>query len=162
MAILLLIDFARSRNEKTDTIRKYISRHKKEFEGHISFSGTKMEIDDEAYSLLDKVYPLQEQIQIVEDTEIRKNLMQAQELIIQLQMQMMEMQEKVALAKASKVLLEDREQQIAEMGAEKKELKEQIADKEKKIEDERAKNENLISELGKFRKTIFGFYRKEQ
>lgn len=159
--MMLIIEFAESRNEKPDTIRKYISRHKDEFEGHTSFSGTKMEIDDVAYEMLEKVYPMPKPIQIVEDTESRRKLVQAQELIIRMQMQMMEMQEKVALAEASRALLEDRENQISEMQAEKKELKEQLADKEKKIEDERAKNEILSSELGKYYKTIFGFYKKD-
>lgn len=158
---MLIIEFAESRNEKPDTIRKYISRHKDEFKGHTTLSGSKMEIDDVAYDLLEKVYPMPKPIQIVEDTEARKKLMQAQELIIRMQMQMMEMQEKVALADANKALLEDREHQISEMQAEKKELKEQLADKEKKIDDERTKNEALTSELSKYHKTFFGFYKKD-
>lgn len=135
--MILLTEFAESRNEKADTIRKYISRHKKEFEGHTSFSGTKMEIDDEAMNLLDKAYPLPKPVEIIEDTESRRKLVQAQELIIQMQQQMMDMQEKVAIAEATKALLEDKEQQLAAANKEKIELKNEILEKEKAIIEER-------------------------
>lgn len=161
LEMVLLIDFASGRNEKPDTIRKYISRHKEEFEGHTSFSGAKMEIDEHAYELLDKIYPLPKPIEIIEDNESRRKLVQAQDLIIQMQQKMMDMQEKVALAESTRALLEDKEHQLAELQAEKKELKEQIASREQKLEEERIKNESLSSELGRYHKSIFGFYKKD-
>lgn len=112
--MILLTEFAEGRNERTDTIRKYISRHKNEFDGHCSFSGPKMELDEVAVELLDKVYPLPKPIEIVEDTESRKELLMAQKLIIQLQQKISDQAMALAQAEATKLLLEDKEEQLKE------------------------------------------------
>lgn len=144
---MLLTEFAEGRNEKPDTIRKYISRHKKEFEGHTELSGTKMEIDVVAMEILDKVYPLPKPIEIIEDTESRRKLVQAQELIIQMQQQMMDMQEKVAIAEATRALLEDKERQLEDVQKEKAELKAEIARKDDLISEERNRFEDERQKL---------------
>lgn len=112
--MILLTEFAAERNERADTIRKYISRHKNEFEGHCSFAGPKMELDDVAVELLDKVYPLPKPIEIIEDTESRKELLRAQKLIIQLQQKISDQSMALAQAEATKLLLEDKEEQLKE------------------------------------------------
>lgn len=112
--MILLTEFAVERNERADTIRKYISRHKNEFEGHCSISGTKMELDDVAVELLDKVYPLPKPVEIIEDTESRNELLKTQKLVIQLQQKISEQSMALAQAEAAKLLLEDKEEQLKE------------------------------------------------
>lgn len=109
-----LVDFAKSRNERPDTIRKYISRHQEEFAGHTNKSGNKMELDEEAVELLEEVYPLPAPVEVIVDTTSREELIRTQKLLIQAQQEMMRMQTLVAQAEAQKILLEDRESQLAE------------------------------------------------
>ena len=135
--MILLTSFAESRNEKPDTIRKYISRHKDEFEGHCSFNGTKMELDNTAITILDEVYPLPKPIEIIEDTESRRELIKAQQLIIQLQQKISEQSMALAQAEATKLLLEDKEEQLKEKKDELAERKEEIARAKEEISVER-------------------------
>lgn len=145
--MVLLTSFAESRNEKPDTIRKYISRHKEKFEGHCSFSGTKMEIDDEAMLMLDQVYPLPKPIEIIEDTESRKELIKAQKLIIQLQQKISEQSMALAKAEANKLLLEDKEEQLKEKKAEILQIKAEISNEKARADVERARAEDAQKEI---------------
>ena len=77
--MILLTKFAESRGERGDTVRKYISRHKEMFEGHIDSTGKHMLLDDVAVELLEEVYPLPKPIEVVEDTESRAKLIEALE-----------------------------------------------------------------------------------
>lgn len=77
--MILLTKFAESRGERGDTVRKYISRHKEAFEGHIDTDGKQMLLDDEAVKLLEEIYPLPKPVEVVEDTESRKKLIDALE-----------------------------------------------------------------------------------
>lgn len=137
--LILLTNFAESRNEKPDTIRKYISRHKEDFDGHCSFCGTKMEIDDDAVAMLDLVYPLPKPIEIIEDTESRKELIKAQKLIIQLQQKISEQSLALAQAEATKMLLEDKEEQLKEKKDELEEKKNDLLQARQEIAFERAR-----------------------
>lgn len=139
--MILLTNFAESRNEKPDTIRKYISRHKSEFEGHCSFCGTKMEIDDYAVTMLDQVYPLPKPIEIIEDTESKNELIKAQKLIIQLQQKISEQSLALAQAETTKMLLEDKEEQLKEKRDELDEKKQELNQAKEEIYAERARAE---------------------
>ena len=137
--LILLTNFAESRNEKPDTIRKYINRHKDEFEGHCSFCGTKMEIDDYAEKMLDQLYPLPKPVEIIEDTESRKELIKAQKLIIQLQQKISEQSLALAQAEATKILLEDKEEQLKEKRNELDEKKIELDEAKQEISSQRAR-----------------------
>lgn len=137
--MILLTEFATGRNERADTIRKYISRHKNEFEGHCSFSGPKMELDDAAVELLDKVYPLPKPIEIIEDTESRKELLKAQKLIIQLQQKISDQSMALAQAEATKLLLEDKEEQLKEKKDEIEEQKAELNQVKQEMASERSR-----------------------
>ena len=63
--MILLTKFAEQRNEKPDTIRKYINRHKEEFEGHFEVDGHKMTLDVIAVKMLDEKYPLPKPVEII-------------------------------------------------------------------------------------------------
>lgn len=123
---MILIEFAKSRNEKPDTIRKYINRHPEQFAGHISKSGNKMELDSVAQELLEEVYPLPRPVEVIVDTESREELIRMQKLLIQAQQEMMRMQTLVAQAEAQKILLEDKESQLNDAREEIKELRAEL------------------------------------
>ena len=123
---MILIEFAKSRNEKPDTIRKYINRHPEQFAGHISKSGNKMELDSVAQELLEEVYPLPRPVEVIVETESREELIRMQKLLIQAQQEMMRMQTLVAQAEAQKILLEDKESQLNEAREEIKELRAEL------------------------------------
>lgn len=65
-------------------------------------------------------------VQVVEDTESREKLIQAQELIIQLQKKINEQSQLIAQAEATKMLLEDKQVQLEKMEAEKADLQKQL------------------------------------
>lgn len=123
---MILNEFAKSRNEKPDTIRKYINRHPEQFAGHISKSGNKMELDSVAQELLEEVYPLPRPVEVIVDTESREELIRMQKLLIQAQQEMMRMQTLVAQAEAQKILLEDKESQLNDAREEIKELRAEL------------------------------------
>ncbi len=149
--MILLTNFAESRNEKPDTIRKYINRHKDEFEGHCSFCGTRMEIDDYAVKMLNQLYPLPKPVEIIEDTESRKELIKAQKLIIQLQQKISEQSLALAKAAANKILLEDKEEQLKEKRNELDEAKQEISFQRARADAEKAKAEEAQREIDRLK-----------
>lgn len=76
--------------------------------------------------MLERQYPLPQMVQVVEDTESREKLIQAQELIIQLQKKINEQSQLIAQAEATKMLLEDKQVQLDKMEAEKADLQKQL------------------------------------
>lgn len=56
--MVLLKDFAEGRNVSAHTIATYIRRHPEAFEGHTGMEGNKLQLDEEAVAILNKVYPL--------------------------------------------------------------------------------------------------------
>ena len=76
--------------------------------------------------MLERQYPLPQMVQVVEDTESREKLIQAQELIIQLQKKINEQSQLIAQAEATKMLLEDKQVQLEKMEAEKADLQKQL------------------------------------
>ena len=127
-----ITEFAENRNIDRNAVSMYIRRHEKEFSGHIKQVGKTIELDNTALELLDKKYPLPAPVEVVEDRESREKLLLAQEYIIKLQQQLVELQGKAALVEAQQLLLEDREQQLAAEKQRSSELAE-------KLEIERAK-----------------------
>ena len=89
---MYLREFAEQRGQNPATISQYIRDHAAEFEGHTSMDGKQKVLDEVAIQLLDKKYPLPKPIQVIEDTESRKQLVEAQKFIIELQKEMMKME----------------------------------------------------------------------
>lgn len=115
--MILLTKFAESRGERGDTVRKYISRHKETFEGHISMDGKQMLLDDVAAELLEEVYPLPKMVEVVEDVESRKKLVEALErlevakdAILKLREHCNELEMQKLELETSQLLLEERSQ----------------------------------------------------
>lgn len=85
----------------------YIRRNPELFEGHVSKSGQHMEIDDEAYCILDSKYPIPADIIPSPNAELVAELEKAKNYIIQLQQQVIENNNTLALAERHKFLLEE-------------------------------------------------------
>ena len=100
-------DFSEERNVDNDTVNAYLRNHP-EIKQHTKRVRKNIVIDteSEAYALLERQYPLPQMVQVVEDTESREKLIQAQELIIQLQKKINEQSQLIAQAEATKMLLE--------------------------------------------------------
>lgn len=165
---MYLREFAEQRGQNPATISQYIRDHAAEFEGHTSMDGKQKVLDEVAIQLLDKKYPLPKPIQVIEDTESRKQLVEAQQYIIKLQEKMFEMQEannKLAL-EANKIkfleadierrddLLDDAEQKLQEEKAQHAATQQQLSSVESELtsakqEIERLKNRSIFDFLFK-------------
>lgn len=113
-------EFSAERNIDRDTVNAWIRKHDNINRACIRKGKDKLiDTDSEEYKILEKQYPLPAPIEVIEDTESRRKLIQAQELIVQLQSKMLELQEEAkknaiatAQAETQQILLEDRAQQI--------------------------------------------------
>ena len=111
--LVTITDFAESRGTDRDTVNAFIRKHP-EIKEHTHREGKNVVIDTdtEAFSLLDKQYPLPQMVQVIEDTESRQKLIKAQEMIIQLQSKLNEQSQLIAQAEATRMLLEDKQKQL--------------------------------------------------
>lgn len=155
---MLLKEFAEQRGQKPDTVAAYIREHSEEFEGHTSMIGKQKNLDEVAVEILDKKYPLLKPTQVIEDTEARRKLIEAQDTIILLQ------KENKALALASikvQYLEEHTQKQQLELISAKAEIKEKensLQDAAKEIEilekekaDQAARADAAEAELAAFK-----------
>lgn len=111
---ITIAEFAQQRGLDNDTVSTFLRRHE-ELKGDIYKEGRFLAIDttSNAYEVLNKQYPLPAPVQIIEDTESRQKLLKAQEVIIQLQGKLQEATSQLAQAEATKLLLEDKQEQLA-------------------------------------------------
>ena len=109
---MIISEFADSRDVQSQVISRYIRRHFDEFKGHTKKNGKSVELDDTAIKLLEKKYPLPKPVEVVVDKESQEKLLKAQELIIGLQQQLLEANNKLLEADREKYLLEDRERAL--------------------------------------------------
>jgi len=103
---LKIQEFIQGRNVKYGTVTQYIKRHNDVFKDHIGRSKGKIELDDFAVAELDKIYPLPKPVEVIEDVEARKALIEAQQKIIDLQEQLNKALPMLAEAKYRESLLE--------------------------------------------------------
>ena len=109
---MIISEFADSRDVQSQVISRYIRRHFDEFQGHTKKNGKSVELDDTAIKLLEKKYALPKPVEVVVDKESQEKLLKAQELIIGLQQQLLEANNKLLEADREKYLLEDRERAL--------------------------------------------------
>lgn len=109
---MTITDFCKNRNVDAQTIRKYIKRHSEDFTGHTGKKGREITLDEHALIALEDKYPFPAPVEVIEDVEARKKLIQTQEMIIQLQIRIQDQTVALAQAEAAKMLLEDKEQQL--------------------------------------------------
>lgn len=103
---LKIQEFIQGRNVKYGTVTQYIKRHSDVFKDHIGRSKGKVELDNFAVVELDKIYPFPKPVEVIEDVEARKALIEAQQKIIDLQEQLNKALPMLAEAKYRESLLE--------------------------------------------------------
>ena len=131
---MTITEFLEGRTAERQAVTRYIERHKEEFREHISKKGREIEIDEVAFGILEKKYPLQSLVQVIEDKESRQKLIKAQEYIIQLQEKVNEQSLLIAKAESMQMLLENKEQQLAKSEQRENELKEKQKQTERTVE----------------------------
>ncbi len=139
-----IVDFAKARNLENQAVTRYINRHREIFDGHISKEGRQIVLDEIALSVLEEKYPLPKPVQVLEDTAARKQLIEAQEMIIKLQQQLVEAAPKIAMAEHNQFLISQIQQENEELKSENEELKKLKAAAASQIEE--TKEELRISQ----------------
>ena len=99
-------EFIQGRNVKYGTVIQYIKRHSDVFKNHTGRSKGKVELDEFAVAELEKIYPFPQPVEVIEDFEARKALIEAQQKIIDLQEQLNKALPMLAEAKYRESLLE--------------------------------------------------------
>lgn len=143
-------DFIQGRSVSYQTIRKYITNHPELFTGHIGKKNN-IELDDVAIDLLEQKYPLSKPVELIEDTENLKKLMQAQELIIHLQQELNEKTEQLLESKKHEYLLEAKYEQVKELAIKADSLKNENANLKMNIEALERKNEREYDEFEEYK-----------
>lgn len=131
---LKIKEFIKGRDVSYSTVAMYIKRNKDMFNGHIGRSGN-IVLDDIAVAILDKKYPVLKPVEVIQDEELRKQLIEAQQKIIELQGHINMMLPVVQEYKHQQYLLEEAEK-TAEQAIKEKENSENARDvyREKLIE----------------------------
>lgn len=146
-------EFLQGRNVERQAVTRYINRHDEMFKNHVKKDGKELDLDMVAIEALEKIYPLEMPVNVIDGVpkesfiKIQNELIASQKKIEGLQGQLLDVQEQIAVAKAQELLLEDRTNQVSE-------LKEQIDLKNNEIE---SLKEQLSEEKSKgFFAKIFG------
>ena len=147
-------EFARLRGVEPQTVSRYISRHKDDFEEHTTNDGKSIVLDEIAISILEKQYPLPIDLYGVskeEYDELKAKyeamtvvLAKTQDNLSHSQDRVERLTEKYLEAESNKYLLEDREKQL-------KEKDEALSRERERADQERRRVEELQKELEKER-----------
>ncbi len=143
-------EFLQGRSVARQAVTRYINRHDEMFKNHVKKDGKELDLDMVAIEALEKIYPLEMPVNVIDGVpkesfiKIQNELIASQKKIEGLQGQLLDVQEQIAVAKAQEFLLEDKTNQISE-------LKEQIGLKN----DE---NKNLKAQLSEEKSK--GFFAK--
>jgi predicted RNase H-like nuclease (RuvC/YqgF family) len=150
---LKISEFLQGRSVARQAVTRYINRHDETFKNHVKKEGKELDLDMVAIEALEKIYPLEMPVNVIDGVpkesfiKIQNELIASQKKIEGLQGQLLDVQEQIAVAKAQELLLEDRTNQVSE-------LKEQINLKNNEIE---SLKEQLSEEKSKgFFAKIFG------
>ena len=146
-------EFLQGRSVARQAVTRYINRHDETFKNHVKKEGKELDLDMVAIEALEKIYPLEMPVNVIDGVpkesfiKIQNELIASQKKIEGLQGQLLDVQEQIAVAKAQELLLEDRTNQVSE-------LKEQINLKNNEIA---SLKEQLSEEKSKgFFAKIFG------
>lgn len=146
-------EFLQGRSVARQAVTRYINRHDEIFKNHVKKVGKELDLDMVAIEALEKAYPLDMPVNIINGVpkesfiKIQNELIMSQKKVESLQGQLLDVQEQIAAAKAQELLLEDKTNQVSE-------LKKQIDLKNDEIENLK---EQLSEEKSKgFFAKIFG------
>lgn len=126
-------EFLQGRSVERQAVTRYINRHDEIFKNHVKKVGKELDLDMVAIEALEKAYPLDMPVNIINGVpkesfiKIQNELIMSQKKVESLQGQLLDVQEQIAAAKAQELLLEDKTNQVSE-------LKEQINLKNDEIE----------------------------
>lgn len=109
---MTVLEFCTARSLQTQTVLKYIQRNPEIFEGHTSKNGQNMELDDEAFSVLDKKYPTPAEVIPSPNAELVAELDHYKNWVMALQQQLIEKNDVLALAEKAQFLLDERSSQL--------------------------------------------------
>lgn len=125
--LVSITDFSKTRNIDRDTVNAFIRNHS-EIKKETKKQGKNIVIDTEspAFEILNKQYPLPQLVQVIEDIESKNKLIQAQEMIIQLQKQLNDQNKMIIQAEINQALLEDKNIMIDNLKIENEELKQKL------------------------------------
>lgn len=155
-------DVARKRGVTERAIYKQMKTHEKELEGHIEKVKGKQWLDEYAVQLLDEASSGSAPV-IVEDTAKEEMLNEIEELkrkILKLELERdMNAETANTLSKNMAKMMENHEAD-AKLIQESKLYLEQRDNAVNEVNNLRSEKEQLEKELGSFKKTIFGFYKK--
>ncbi len=120
--LVSISDFASSRQQDRGTVAAWIRKHPEVDEGCTMVGKDKcIDINSDAYRILDKQYPLPLPVEVVVDHESRdklleaqNQLLQAQKLITELYKQIGEKDKLIAQNESAQLLLEDKTKQLEE------------------------------------------------
>lgn len=145
-------EFLQGRSVERQAVTRYINRHEI-FKSHVKKVGKELDLDMVAIEALEKAYPLDMPVNVINGVpkesfiKIQNELIMSQKKIESLQGQLLDVQGQIATAKAQELLLEDKINQVSE-------LKKQIDLKNDEIENLK---EQLSEEKSKgFFAKIFG------
>lgn len=140
---MTIAEFAKKRDIDQQTVYKYIRRHPDQFTNHVT--GRPMQLDDEALRILSSVYPQKNPVEVIEDIDAYKQLVEAQKTILKLQEQIHAYDRLKADYESSQRLLDQRDHDNTW-------LKEQIDKLQIEAERQRKKAEEAIAEANEAKK----------
>ncbi|WP_029324487.1 hypothetical protein [Butyrivibrio sp. AE3004] len=166
---MTLKEYAESRSISYETVRAQTNRYKDELKGHITTEDRRKVLDEFACEFLDK-HRLKRNIVVSNDNEdLKEELFQAQkererlkDAIILLQKELQDM------TKQNAALLEDRARTETLLLLADKEhdnlehAKEEIKQSRNELLESQKELMEATKELGKYHKTIFGLYKKDE
>lgn len=135
-----LTDFAKERKIEPSAVHMYLKRHPELGVAIKKGKDVYLDTNHEDFQILEKKYPLPQLVEIIEDTEVRKKLIFAQETIIKLQNELAERDRK--LFEYSKQLIE---------GDYNKKL---LVDKIEQLDRLERKNENLEDQVKSYQSIV--------
>ena len=114
-------EFLQGRSVERQAVTRYINRHDEIFKNHVKKVGKELDLDMVAIEALEKAYPLDMPVNIINGVpkesfiKIQNELIMSQKKIESLQGQLLDVQEQIAAAKAQELLLEDKTNQVSEL-----------------------------------------------
>lgn len=114
-------EFLQGRSVARQAVTRYINRHDEIFKNHVKKDGKELDLDIVAIEALEKVYPLEMPVNVINGVpkesfiKIQNELIISQKKIESLQGQLLDVQEQIAAAKAQELLLEDKTNQVSEL-----------------------------------------------
>jgi len=142
---LKVTDFLKGRDVERQAVTRYINRHEEIFKGHTQRVGKEIELDMVAVEELEKVYPFPKPVTIVDGVPQEEFIRVQNELIIsqqrtnELQNRLLDAQEKIATARATELLLEDKTKRIEELEAKEEAKEQEIRALQEELAKERSK-----------------------